>query len=296
MQIPSATIKQDHAELINGLIQFYQTLIDMQYLGEEDIVRPPHVAEQMDLSRLLSSGYTPETIALLLQLPHLRNNSNSFEIAKDGALLFPYLCLSKLNTVSGENNPRDPLDNSEDLDWMIPPWMFFLTRPTPHGDVESTFANCRIYDTRCKTLGLWSESLTLSPHHHESSSSRFLINALPPQQVFNEWIKDLRTLESVPSLSYGEGRIYTLGENRESLDQLPASEGASPEGFLDELIDIKRKEVNLYWAQRKVYEKCGWPDGLQGEILMQRKAEWNEERSAEELWTYCRMLARDNAV
>lgn len=297
-QIPSATIIQDHVELINGLTQFYQTLVDMQYLREEDFVSPPYVAEQMDLSPLLSSGYTLETIALLLQLPHLTNDTDSFEIAKEGVPPFSYLCLSKLNTLSGENNPRGPLDHSEDLDWMIPPWMFFLTRPTPHRDGIFSFANCRIYDTRSKTLGLWSDSLT--PHHHESFSRRFLMNALPPQQVFNEWIRDLRDLESAPSLSNGEGKIYTLGNNRELLDQLLlASEGTSPSGFLDGLIDIRRKEVNMYWAQRMVYEQCGWPDDLQSTTLKQRKLEWNEEvsgRSNEELRIYCRVLAGDNAA
>lgn len=61
-----SALTSDHAELINGLTRFHQTLLDMQYLREEDIIRPPHVREQIDLSALLNSGYTPETIALIL--------------------------------------------------------------------------------------------------------------------------------------------------------------------------------------------------------------------------------------
>ena len=167
----------------------------MQYLSESDIVRPPHVMEQLDLSPLLSSGYTPGTIALLLQLPHLK--SHSFEVAEHGTLAFPYLCLSDLNTLSGGNNPRDPLDHYEDLDWTIPPWTFFLTRPAP--ETEAIFANCRIYDTRSKALGLWSDSLSL-----KEGSGRFLIDARSPQQVFGEWIEALQSLKLVPSLSNGE--------------------------------------------------------------------------------------------
>ena len=188
--------------------------------------------------------------------------------------------------------PRDPLDHYEELDWTIAPWMFFLTRPTPYRD--GTFANCRIYDTRSKTLGLWSDSLS----SNYEASHRFLIDALPPQQIFDEWIEALRTLELVPSLSNGEGRIYTLG-NRESLDQLLALAETRPAGFLDELIDMKRKEVNLYWAQRTVYEQSGWPNYLQSETLIERKIKWNREllsRSAEEQSTYYRMLAGNNAV
>lgn len=72
-----------------------------------------------------------------------------------------------------------------------------------------------------------------------------------------------------------------------------------PAGLEDELITIRRRGINLYWAQRKIYEECGWPSQLRARVLMERKIEWNEQvslRSDGELDSYYRMLAGNNAV
>lgn len=290
-QIPLAQIARDHAELIQSITQFYQVLLDMQYLQEDDVARPPHVPEHVDVPVLQESGYTAEAIFLLQQLPHLK--PSFLEIAPWETLPFPYLNLQDLNTISGDNNPRDPLDHPEGEDWVIPPWTFFVSRPAPrtYGDP----AYCRIYDTRSKTLGLWSESLI-----NTGTRSRFLMDAHPPSEVLGEWIAALRSLEWVPSLSRRAPKLRTRPDQA-ALDGMQSALQSMPAEFADMMLGLQKQEINLYWAQRAIYEQCGWPHHLLPDELTRRRAEWDEtiqrlSQSPPDLDAYYRTLAGDRAV
>ncbi|GES59681.1 hypothetical protein ATEIFO6365_0002001200 [Aspergillus terreus] len=291
-QVPSQQIAHDHANLIQNVSQLYQTLVDMQYIQGNDILRPPQTRAQLNLAALVEAGYRPDTIALLLQMPHIK--SSSVEIAPQETLPFPYLNLDDLHTVSGTNNPRDPLDHPDEENWTIPPWTFFLTRPAPHREVD--FAYCRIYDTRSKSLGLWSDSLRRLDN--EPPRALFLIDARSPREVIGEWIGALKSLQWVPSLSQAEGKIYTPGQ-REVLDQMLAMAQTMPAEIVDGFIGVERRRNNMYWAQRRVYEECGWPDQLNPGELTRRRAEWNEtvaRLSGDELESYYRRLAGEHAI
>ncbi|KAL3430209.1 hypothetical protein BDV09DRAFT_199888 [Aspergillus tetrazonus] len=86
-----------HSALITSLTTFYDTLNSMQYLRENEVIRPPQVAQQIDLPALVQSGFEAETIALILHLPQInirRIGDAEIDILPDGFLPFPYLNLS----------------------------------------------------------------------------------------------------------------------------------------------------------------------------------------------------------
>ncbi|KAL3475164.1 hypothetical protein BJX99DRAFT_259631 [Aspergillus californicus] len=245
--VSPAQVAHDHAGLIQIITDLYQVLIDMQYIQASDIIQPP----QSTLPPLVESVYTPETVALIRLLPHFK--TSSVDIAPSETQPIPYLNVEELDTICHPNNPRDPLEHGEGEDWAIPPWMFFITRPRPQKYVS--FPHCHIYDTRSKILGRWSETLLPANNPHP-----YLLDARPAQEVIGEWISAFRSLHWVPSL---------LGESRISHDILANLQRAqSPPWAV--------KDNNIYWAQRNVYQECGWPDQFHPGELTRRKTEWIE--------------------
>ncbi|KAL4901143.1 hypothetical protein BDW74DRAFT_160430 [Aspergillus multicolor] len=160
-------VANTHSALLSSLNTFYNTLLTMQYLREEDLLYPSQLSQKINLHELISAGYILETIALLLQLPQTTTDT-TFEILPDETVAFPYTDLSSLLTISGEDNPRDPLDHYEEENWVIPPWTFFLTVPRPQREV--VFPYCRIYDTQSRILGVWSESMVIRPADDRGAS------------------------------------------------------------------------------------------------------------------------------
>ncbi|KAL2820842.1 hypothetical protein BDW59DRAFT_164537 [Aspergillus cavernicola] len=271
--ISSTQIAHDHASLIQSVSDFYQVLVDMQYLQDDEIIQPP----QLTLPPLVEASYTPDTVALLRQLPHLR--TSALEITPSETQPFPYLNLDELDTIPHHNNPRDPLDHMQEEDWTIPPWTFFISRPAPRKYVR--FPYCRIYDTRSKTLGRWSETLLLG-------NNPFLLDARPPEEVIGAWISAFRSLRWIPSLLREERIIH----------EIPASLGTDNNNNIP---PWEKNNHNIYWAQRAIYEDCGWPDRLRPEELTRRRMEWIElvgrsSRSAYDLRAFYHRAAGDHAM
>ncbi|KAL4738480.1 hypothetical protein BDV11DRAFT_136121 [Aspergillus similis] len=301
-----------HSALITSLTTFYDTLISLHYLRESELIRPPQVAQRIDLSALIQSVFEAETMALILHLPQInirRAGDAEVDILPDGFLPFPYLNLSNLQAISCDNHARDPFYHSEedDRDWRIPPWMCFITRPDPQRGYG--FHHCRIYDTRSKTLGLWSYAMLpggREGQHDANNDGRILIDAQPAEEVVGGWIARLRSLEWLPSLSSADRKIERVREI-EDFDGALARARAMQDEWKVRSIRRHRQDYNKYWAQRAIYAACGWPGQLQSEELARRKSEWTEavqrlhsrwwqEGGEEELEEYYRSLAGDRAL
>ncbi|KAL4811781.1 hypothetical protein BDW67DRAFT_194452 [Aspergillus spinulosporus] len=306
-----------HFALITSLTTFYDTLISMHYLRENEVIRPPQVAQQIDLPALVQSRFEAETIALILHLPQInirRTGDAEIDILPDGFLPFPYLNLSNLQTISHDNHARDPFYHNEDdeRDWSIPPWTCFITRPDSQRGYG--FHHCRIYDMRSKTLGLWSLGLwsyAMLPGVREGQSDmnndgRVLIDARPAEEVIGEWIARLHSLEWLPSLTSADRKIETARTGENFNDALARARDMQDEWKIGS-IRRQRQDYNKYWAQRAIYAACGWPGQLQSEELGRRKSEWTaavqrlhsrlwQEGGEEELEEYYRSLAGDRAL
>ena len=300
-----------HSALITSLTTFYDTLISMQYLRENEVIRPPQVAQQIDLPALVQSGFEAETIALILHLPQInirRIGDTEIDILPDGFLPFPYLNLSNLQTISYDNHARDPIYHNEEdeRDWRIPPWTCFITRPDPQRGYG--FHHCRTYDTRSKTLGLWSYAMLSGVHEEQSDMNNegwVLIDARPAEEVIGEWIAHLHSLEWLPSLIIADRKIETVRKG-EDFDGAIARARTMQDEWKMTSIRHQRQDYNKYWAQRAIYAACGWPGQLQLEELARRKSEWTEtvqrlhsrwwQDGGDELEEYYRSLAGDRAL
>jgi hypothetical protein len=62
-------IEARHSPLITILILLYDTLLLMQYIDEDEILRPPHSHNPID--ELSNTGMEMEAVELLRYLPHL---------------------------------------------------------------------------------------------------------------------------------------------------------------------------------------------------------------------------------
>ncbi|KAL4901142.1 hypothetical protein BDW74DRAFT_181996 [Aspergillus multicolor] len=312
--ILNTEITTTHAPLITALTTFYNTLISMQYLRESELVRPPHVSQQINTQTLISAGFEAPTIALILSLPHVnipRVADTEIDITPDATLPFPYLNLGNIRTPRGPHDSpaRDPFHHGQDdpdsatgrQDWRIPPWTLFITRPDPQRCYG--FRHCRIYDLRGRTLGLWSDAMV--PGRAGDGNGRLLIDARPADEVIGQWTASLRSLHWVPSLSEGERTIQGFPD-MDLVNRAIAHAENMPGEWGSGMLRGERRKVNGYWAARGIYEECGWPDNLQSEELGRRKEEGNEtvarlqarrfQGGQEELDEYFRGLAGENAI
>ncbi|RDW67397.1 uncharacterized protein DSM5745_09263 [Aspergillus mulundensis] len=309
--IPSAEITTAHAPLIAALTAFYNALIQLQYLREHELVRPPHVSEHIDLDALVESGFEAQAIALILALPQVnipRIADAEIDITPDAALPFPYLNLGSLRTATYANTARDPFyhgqgqdqDDNEEHEherenWRIPPWALFITRPDPQRGYG--FTHCRIYDMRSRTLGLWSDAM-VGRAGDTRRHGRLLIDARPADEVIGEWTASLRALAWVPSLSDRE-RTIQAAPDLERVNRAIAHAQTMPEDWGAPMIRDERRRYHAYWAQRGIYEGCGWPDALREEELVGRRGEWNaaiRRLGAAEVDAFYRGLAGGHAI
>lgn len=145
-------IRSAHGEFIDFVNEIYSTFIELRYLHEDEVTRPPYnIAGKPSLatSKLRHLGFTDEVIALLGELPypsHELLNKASYQdegisIAPGSAAL-SYLEGSHHDHISAA---RQPLCDGE---VGIPAWAFKLTT------CGSDFGTNYLYDTRTSWFSL----------------------------------------------------------------------------------------------------------------------------------------------
>lgn len=265
--ISSEDIRDQHQELLSGMRDLYQVLIDLCFLEESNLLQPPHEKPHVPAKKFALQGMDPEAIAVLRELPYLYK---VYQVAPKA------VACSYTSKHHEMKFPRDPLDPQGGINGVaaLPPWIIAVTRPLPPPLTD--FEHARLYDVRRKKLGRLCDSIYKNGIGDESP---FLEDAQPPQIVLSYWVALLKTLEWLPSLSKEEPEILVkpIPFNETLASVSKEEEPNMPESFRSSYLHSMRRSSNMYWAMRKVYEDCGWPGPLRKDDFNRRKLEWHTE-------------------
>jgi hypothetical protein len=124
-------IEDRHSPLITSLTRLYDTLLLMQYIDEDEILRPPD--SHIPINELSNTGMEMEATELLRYLPHLTTTD---EISP---------ATSPFNNLRPPGEARDVRYQGEND---IAPWTIRLTRASHYGRVL-------VYDIHTKNITSW---------------------------------------------------------------------------------------------------------------------------------------------
>jgi hypothetical protein len=245
---PLSEILTTHSPLISALSNFYQALIDLDYLLESEVQFPPHQIEEgrtklpLATTALQSSNLTSEAHNLLSLLPYILPTSISKLFQGESRITLLGKPLSYLIEGEGEDDEHSLDDErslgcDDDGEVMLPGWAVQIF------GASNSSENIVIYDTQI-SMGDFPSSLfggsrlltLLSPGKlselsiYQPTSHELLAAATSPEALIGTWTRNLLTLAWIPWRN--DDDLYGM----QTLDEEEESRLADPEKWRQELI------------------------------------------------------------
>lgn len=140
-------VAKKHADLIDGMNAYYETLIKLRYLREDEVIYPPYGVSgkpAVAVEQLKAAGYVPEVIALMELLPYPSNEALEYwSEQEEGVPIMPDSgAMSYLEGHEWDDTiatSRQPLRGGETG---LPAWTFKITFCDRNWGTEY------LYDTR----------------------------------------------------------------------------------------------------------------------------------------------------
>lgn len=139
-----AEIRTTHADLISSLEAFYRTLVDLDYLREEEVQFPPHTGEgkvPFATAAIQSVGLTQEAEQLLHLLPYVIPASLSLFDSESRITLLSKP-LSYLYKGEGDFHDERSFGYGDDGEVLLPAWALKIF------SANNSSESMAIYDTR----------------------------------------------------------------------------------------------------------------------------------------------------
>lgn len=282
MRFTPEYIKSEHGVLIDSVTRLYETLRDMRYLYPEELKYPPH--ENFPTQHLASIGLTPESIAIIRNLPYL---DFDFDSDDDRPEISGHTC-------SFSYLRADDIPEARQVFWEggndLAPWVIRLSYHRPVANWGRTI----LYDIPTKSVAQWDNE------QYYISSYVDLLPGLPANEVFDQWIGWLKELKEIPWRQDTEmdHHYHTVRVHPGNHSPCPVSElmiqveCGFPAGFwghfdpiANGIVDPEDPEViaeqnrrpkcgSESQAKKNLFIKHGWPDKFRGDDFEEEREEW----------------------
>ncbi|GAM87669.1 hypothetical protein ANO11243_056960 [Dothideomycetidae sp. 11243] len=257
-------IRAEHADFLDGMRKYYETLVLMGYFESDGIAWNAEPNEH--LHRL---GYSSEAIALINSLPYPKQSY--LETIPDP----PYGVHVALIPASGPVCYTDETSGAKSArtivgDAVLPPPAVKITH------MGADEGEDYVYDMPTRSLIRWDD------YDDDDCMERYDDQPREPAgQLLSRWIENLETMTWIPwvtngwhtvDATYPEPEVVAaLEKERDTCRRKGRALPALKPGAYD------RAWVNNHYSRRLILEQCGWPDQdkFQRDKFLQMREEWH---------------------